>query len=333
MRLFSRIVGPLAVLALTLPLGLSYALGREHEGAASKRPGPGPHLGLAPWGEQTLGLQCRIKAPREIEQGMPLEVQIELGSRPRDLPPGVRKLNLFLRDAYLELSLSSVRTGKVFVIKPYEPTAGMPVQDTGTEVVPPDGTALKPWTSSFPLAKLYDTLPPGRYECRVSYGPPAERTAWFRGTKRDWHDAGFWHGTVVSGPLRLKVLKETPKMQTFMFPRRLRLENGKVRFKKEDAEKVEVTVRNGFFVGAYYYRGSEKDWYALGGPPRPDDVNPIDQQVAGKKSTYTIEVFETADRPCHMWHPGPGSGGYKVLWKKTLAVSPSGRAGTGLLRR
>ena len=45
--------------------------------------------------------------------------------------------------------------------------------------------------------------------------------------------------------------------------------------------------------------------------------------VDSTPTTYTIEVFETADPPQHGWMPGPGSKGYRTLWKKTYRVSYS----------
>jgi hypothetical protein len=62
----------------------------------------------------------------------------------------------------------------------------------------------------------------------------------------------------------------------------------------------------------------------LTGPPKPDDVNYIDwwydYKGGDRKVTYRIEVFETADAPVHLWHPGQGHGGYKVLWTNTFEV-------------
>lgn len=301
---------------------ISVVPGRRDAGPNKKpeKPAAGRRLETGTWGKEKLGLQCRTKAPTEIEQGMSFQVHVDIRSHPRHLQPGVKRLNLFLHDAFLELSLSNPRTGKTYAVKPYDPTAGMPVRDSGKDAVPLDGTTLEPLRTGFPLAKVYDALPPGRYECRVAYSLPGKRTPWWHGADEEWKAAGFWHGTVVSGPFRLNVLKEPPSTRTLMLPKRLRLENARICFKKEDAEKVEVSLRNGHFVGAYYYRGGDKNWYALGGPPKPNDVISIDNDVEDEKKSYTIEVFETADRPCHMWRPGPGSGGYKVLWKKTLAV-------------
>ena len=34
-------------------------------------------------------------------------------------------------------------------------------------------------------------------------------------------------------------------------------------------------------------------------------------------------IFETADQPEHVWHPGPGSGNYRELWKRTFDLSLS----------
>ena len=66
-------------------------------------------------------------------------------------------------------------------------------------------------------------------------------------------------------------------------------------------------------------------WYRLSRPPNPDDMNDIDRwydyQGGDRTTSYTIEVFETRDRPGHEWSPNRESGGYKVLWKKTFVVS------------
>jgi hypothetical protein len=87
-----------------------------------------------------------------------------------------------------------------------------------------------------------------------------------------------------------------------------------------------VAVRNGHFIGTKV--SHDGVMYRLGGGvPMPDDINAIDQwrgyQGGDKKVTYTIEVFETADPPEHKWHPGPGSGGYKVLWQKSFTLAYS----------
>jgi hypothetical protein len=105
-------------------------------------------------------------------------------------------------------------------------------------------------------------------------------------------------------------------------PKTLRVEPGlKVSYRDEDTENVTVPVRNGYIVGVRLYRDGV-EYQLMSGPPIPDVVDVWSEYKKGdKKVTYSIAIFETADRPEHMWHPGPGSGGYKVLWKKTFTLS------------
>jgi len=279
------------------------------------------------WGEDSKGLQCRVEAPTELEQGMPLAVQLELRSEPKKLESGVKQLNAFLFPAFVELVLTNRTTGKRLSVKPQDPTRGMPPNDDrGRSAIPLDGSSLKPWPISFPLARLANNLELGSYDCRVQYSFPETPHQWWRGTDAEW--AGFWHGTVRSGSFRLEVRKETPRTQTFKLPKALRLENGwKIGYRPEDTEKVTLSVRNGYIVATQVYR-NEQVCRLMSEPPTPyiDDPAPhIDQwsddKKGGKRITYTIEVFETADMPEHGWHPVPGSGGYKVLWKKTFTLS------------
>jgi len=275
------------------------------------------------WGPTEHGLQCRAKAAAETEQGMPLDVQVGLRCDPKGLAPGVTKLNLFLADASLSLVLVNLQTKETFTVEPYDPTQGTPVLDDGGSAVPLDGTAIKPLRTVFPLVKLGDALTPGRYECRVRFDFPGRRADWWwRGRPADWES--FWKGAVASAPFQVEILKETPKSATFLLPKRLRLARGpRITFSKLDAEEVKVRLRNGYFVGTSI--SSDHGGSLQSGTPKPDDVNPIedwpDYKGGDKKVTYTIEVFETADPPCHMWSPGPSSGGYRVLWKKMFPLS------------
>jgi hypothetical protein len=275
------------------------------------------------WGEDSKGLQCRVEAPTEIEKGMPLEVGVEFHNDPKKLEPGVRRLNAYGYNdpAFVELVLTNRTTEKQLNVRPYDPSRGMdPGDDRGGNAIPLDGTAPKPWRISFPMAQLGDNLAPGSYDCRVQYSWPATPHRSWRGTDTQW--AQFWHGTVRSGSFRLEVLKETPRTQTLRLPKSLRVEPGlKVGHRNEDTENVTVPVRNGYIVGVRLYREGV-EYQLMSGPPIPDVVDVWSEYKKGdKKVTYTIEIFETADRPEHMWHPGPGSGGYKVLWKKTFTLA------------
>jgi len=275
----------------------------------------------SPWGREHKGLQCKVLTWTEIEQGMPLKATVNLRCLPENVEPGVEKLNTFLHDAFLKLSLTDTKTKKVVTIRPYDPTLGMPVVDRGQNAVSLNGSPLELWEVSFPLVRERDALEPGLYECTVEYSFPKEKTQWWHWTK-DWESFGFWHGTVVSGSFQLKILEEIPKTKQLLVPKRLRYsqEERKVYYKKQDAAKIEVPLRNGFYIGTWIRKG-DQGCSLNSGPPVPDNINGIDNCIdlpENKKLSYTIEVFETSDPPCHLWHPGPGSGDYKVLWKKSF---------------
>lgn len=286
------------------------------------------------------GLRLRATAAATIERGLPLAVKLEWRCDPAKLPAGVERLNTFLHDAFLELRLTDRRTGKTVTIKPYDPTSGLPVLDDGKSSVPLDGKPIPAWKVDFPLASGYASLVPGYYECRVRFTFPKGKTSWWRGTAAQWRAAGFWHGAAVSGAFSLKITADKRRVKKLLLPKRLRVETRRLQlradnpkktpvpvvvFRGKDAEEVAVRVRNGHGIAAKYYLNGKE--FMLTGPPKPDDVNAIDEWRAGeKKGTYTIEVFETSERAGHLWHPGPGRGGYKVLWKKTFEVSLPARA-------
>ena len=308
---------------------------------ASLRQEPPSGSRTSAWAEASHGLRCRVTSPAEVEQGMPLEVTVEFCADSETDEPRARRLNPFLLPAFLELWLVEPQTSRRFVVRPYDPTQGMQVLDAGKGSVPLDGGSLKPWRVSFPLARLYDELRPGRYACRVQYSFPKTPTRFWAGSEQEWRKASFWNGTVVSGQFDLKLKPETPKTITLLLPKRLgvvkelvqlRTDDDKksavpvIRFRSRDAEKVALPVRNGHFVMAQYYRDGKLK--GLGRPPKlVDDVYDIDTwydyQGGDKKTSYTIEVFETRDPPGHEWSPNRESGGYKVLWKKTFVVSVS----------
>ncbi|MBC8877243.1 MAG: hypothetical protein H8E44_48055 [Planctomycetes bacterium] len=288
-------------------------------------------IARAEWGDEQGGLQCQISSPAEIEQGMPLELEILLRSHPRNLRPGTKALNAFLRDAFLELTLTNLDSREVFAVRPYDPTRGMPVLDEGKETIPLDGTAIKPWRVSFPLATVFDSLSPGAYECQVRYSFPDKPTSWWRGTAEQWQTAGFWHGNVTSGTFPLSIEKQSAETQAILLPERLRAEISRdeggrtrtlVRFRKRDAKHVALPTRNGHFLGWKAYQPSEPGHRMQSGTPRPDSANPIAEWFEGKsgeKVLVTIEVFETAVAAHHHW--APERSGFKVLWKKTFTVS------------
>ena len=294
------------------------------------------------WGPVENGLQLRVNAPSEIEQGMRLQMKLEFRRQRDKLKPGAARLNTFLRDEFIELLLTDPAKNKTWTVKPLDPTAGMPPPpDTNQSSVLLDGSEFKPWKVTIPLVALYDELKPGTYTARVRFRFPAEATKFWRGTRADWDRAGFWHGTLVSGPFRLQLKPEIPRTKTLTVPKRLRFRTEQVQlraedkaktaipavyFDRRDAETVEVPVRNGHSLGTSLSLNGEQMTLS-GDLLRPNSPNAVDAwydyKGGDRTATYTIEVFETADHPRHLWHPAPGSAGYKTLWKKTFRVSYS----------
>ncbi len=314
-------------LGLALACGFAQAAATSAGGVEESQPSADSvSLQTSSWGEWHQGLQCKATTPRTIEQGMLLNLSLEFRSNPEELEPGVRQLNTFLHDAFMTLTLQNSKMQKTLAVQPYDPTLKMPCWDRGKATVTLDGTEMPAWDVSFPLARLEAALEPGVYDCTVQFAFPKQKTRWWHDPAGDWVSFGFWSGTVACSPFRLEVTKETPKTQQFLFPKRLRLLPGwRVNYGKEDALPVNLRVSNGYGVGGKYYRDGE--FYMLFGPPLPDDVNPIDNWCHHKGGdrtvSYTIEVFETYERPEHFWQPAPGKGGYKVLWKKTFNLSAS----------
>ena len=309
--------------------------------AGKARPGeqPASPSQKSDWGEPSHAVQTRVTSPTETEQGMPLELTLEFRANPQTDEPKPPRLNGFLLRAFLQLSLVDPRTSRRFVVRPHDPTQGMPVFDQGEDAVLLHAGSSKSWRVEFPLATLYDELRPGRYACQVRYSFPEEATRFWAGSEQEWRKAGFWSGTVVSERFDLELKPETPKTTALLLPKRLRVAKEPVqlhlddqrktdvpvvRFRSKDAERVTLPVRNGHFMMAQCSRDGE--FYRLSAPPKPDDANAIDTwydyRGGDKKVAYTIEIFETRDPVGH--HevlPSRESGGYKVLWKKTFVVS------------
>jgi hypothetical protein len=271
------------------------------------------------WGPWERGLRCRVTAPTATEQGMEQDIEVELSCDPKRLDRGVKNLNNFLPAACLELTLKGERTGKVFTVRPHDPSRGGPVLmvETGRYRQALDGKPLKRWQAHFPLLRAGRGLRPDFYECQVRYAFPSELTERWRGTD-EWDKAGFWRGTAASGGFRLEVRQETPKRRTFLLPTRLRLIDGiKVGFAAEDAEAVPLRVRNGYYLGTFIAPGGY-----LGGPPEPGRSYLEQLQLSslpGKSVTCSVALFETSQPACHFWMPQVAPG-YKVLWERTLTL-------------
>jgi Leucine-rich repeat (LRR) protein len=325
----------------TLLLAASFMGCKSNAVAANQRAAPKgtPTLQTSAWGPAQRGLQCRATVPKEIEQGLPLEAVIEFKRDPETEVPGISNLNLVLPTAFLSLFVVNAQNGQQLVVQPFDPTSGMGWADDGSRAVPFSRSEFPPIPASFPLVKLYKVLTPGAYECEIAYSFPTNPIRWFR-DEDAWKKAAFWAGTITSGRFLLNVRPEIPKTKNLFVPKRLTLckefqavlaepDSPLVsvpiyRFRQDDADEIQVPVRNGHFVGTRCSTDGSTTTLS-GAAPEPGDANSYlawyDYHGGGKSVEFKIEVFETADPPQHMWSPGPFSGGYRVLWTKTFKLS------------
>jgi hypothetical protein len=80
----------------------------------------------------------------EIDQGIPLEAEIEFRPDPKELAAGVKKLDLWQSDASLTLHLVNARTEKALAAEPVDPTQLKPAHDSGSEALPLEGSSIRP---------------------------------------------------------------------------------------------------------------------------------------------------------------------------------------------
>lgn len=257
-----------------------------------------------------------------IEQGLPLVVSFSVFSQPRELPAGVRHLNTFMIHELLTLYLTNTTTGKFLSLDIEPPNGPGPILDQGEKVDPLDGRRLGPWEATFRLVRLRDQLQPAKYACAVGLAVPRTKPRyWWPEPSKDWQKLGLWSGRISSPSFDLEILPETPRKMSLVVPGHPRLEEtpeGKLHLviKKADASTVEVEVRNGCYIGQEIWNpdgtGSLTtgltDWRAR------DEILQIPD--GARKARFRLTIFETAEPPGHMWHPGPGSAGYRILWKE-----------------
>jgi len=291
-------------------------------GACAARPQPSKVV-EAPWGDEVLGVRCRVRAPSVATQGDLVRTSVDVGvSRPVEngiaFDPDLRT-----RKTSLELVGRDGRR----VVRTYDPYLGMPPppDELPSRLRDPDRPLTE--TIEFPLAKVWGVLAPGVYRCRVllAYEPRLQ---------------GCFRGTLVSPEFPLRVDPARPSEETYLLPKALRVvettfddEAGQripvrqVTYGTGDAEEVRLPRRNGFFLGTKLYRDGAL--FGEGGGMEP--AHPIDQSFGTGPSaqqlgaSYTIVIFETADEPGHMWTPV--SDGYRELWRRTIAVASGADGG------
>lgn len=287
-------------------------------------------LRMSKWGDEVGGLAVRATLPQEIEQGMPLDVTIELRCTPDHLRPGVSMLNTYPIPMKSKLLLTNVVTQEEFVVWPVDPMQGISL---GIEhfLVPLDGPTIGPWTETFPLAPLIDAVTPGVYKFMLVYSQPEESSRRGLPERPDRDSSLPWVGEISSGMGELKILQATPRTMTLWLPNRLRVVRRRVvpglagglevTYRKSDADKITFPVRNGHYVGTLVRGGSGMELSNWAPRPGGRVAELLWYKGGDLKVSYEIEFFETCATVGHFW--SPQSCEYKVLWTRSFDLDLS----------
>ncbi|HEY1684125.1 MAG TPA: hypothetical protein VGG19_05140 [Tepidisphaeraceae bacterium] len=272
------------------------------------------------WGINSAGLQARAQAPAETEQNASLTVNFQLRCDVAMLPTRVREFNKFFYEAHCQFCMRNLASGQQFRIEPYDPTAGMPAFDDGSDLVQLDGKKVIALSAEFPLRMAKAGMISGQYECWVDYS--THRT----GNANPKSTADIWAGDIETGKLLLNITPEIARYQTILVPRFLRVDkDGFIRLRSAEAEPLRILVGNGMFLVTEVSDGSGNLGSIEGGPPEMDTVNSIgnvNHLPRAKNAVIHIQIIETSDPPHHMWFPVG-----KTIWQKSFVVTQPANSG------
>ena len=280
-------------------MGLLFALGAVFAWG-------GPAAG--DWGEAVDGLQIRATADATAEQRGELRVSFEVRSE------------RFAVDMFEASSAASLGCGDgggggthwLGVIDHGMPTA----LNRGNEIVDSASMSQVRVEAVFHLVRLQPWLEPGTYACRVRWARPSG-------------GSGVWSGQVLSAPFEVAIVPSAIEARTFVLPRALSVSKGahgpRIAYGEGDAEVVSVQTRRGMWIGGEVLVDGRRSGLYSFWMAEADGMREIFHQGGLGEGpwrwTITVRVFETADPPVHLWHPGPGSGAYRVLWERDFDVA------------
>lgn len=306
------------------------------------------------WGPTRSGLQCRITLPTEIEQGWPLPVALRFLGLRDGLDPEHKVLNTFLLSQFVTLRLKNRANDKVVVVRPFGFSAASWPVDRGQGAFPLDNDNFGQDSDrvTFPLVTVRDVLAPGLYECALEFSFPSTPTPWWD-KRKDWNGFRFWHGTIQSASVPLTVHAAKTNVWTVLCPKRLRLGvDGGLYFSEADAERKELPIGNGFFVGTVILDHKHDQKTIWPGTPAPYNIPVLarSEQTSGELLlSYTLGIFETAFPPRRPfvsglgddafdpyqyfvdsgrweefdWAPQAPSADYRMLWTQEFTIDPA----------
>lgn len=291
-----------------------------------------PRFRASLWGEAIQGVQARLILPAEVEQDSLVPIRLEIVDDPDRLPPGTNRLDTFLLETRIAVTFTGVKSQQSVTVVPPVPVNGIPTMDQGTEFVRLDGGPVKPFEMTVALRPAGASLVPGEYNCVLSYGVEGRQPQWL--LKAAPPGEGWWWGKCQTAPIRVRVVSATEKKRTLFLPKtahlsQSRLNSGfELRCEKADVEAVDVTVRNGCYLGTRIGRSHGASMLMGGELSLPEGGSLFDDPTSepdarvkpGDELTYTVEVFETERAAEHHWLPVEGNDGYKTLWQRTLKV-------------
>lgn len=265
----------------------------------------------------TANLRMTATVPRAIESGCRMPVSIRFDPMDESV-----RLSTFLWPASVEVELTS-SAGKVVRVRPADPTEGMPTIDDGSQYWPRKGREDARLETDVPISVKSRPLRPGEYTVRVRYKAPGYGN-WHDRDASLWKREGFWTGTLTTEPVPLTITQAQGIFVNLRVPTRLRVKDDLAIYALEqDAVDERVHLRNGAHLGTRYTIDGEERMLTSG-PPDLRGVNAImalrTEPPKAAKIQIEIEVFETGDRPVHLWMPSPRDPTYKTLWRQTFAV-------------
>lgn len=314
------------------------------------------------WGVASDGLSLRLISETDrvpMGAGVELDLEFRRAAAASDTIPLI--LNTAWGSWSVRVEFLNEATGEVYERPPYD--VGMPHPSARPEdhqELTGDGSRGFGIIVHL-LSHSGEQIPPGDYVVTARCAPDEDQETTYARRREFGLDAPrpaesrpAWHGTVRSGPLRLKVLPAAEEERELKINSSLKIwadpDHGGLAYcwSEEDPLRLKVTHRPGYALGLEY----RMSWYLAGelvtiSPPVDSlssslfgvttggqrgrlflECNPhrlgtrrsdFIREAGSLRIVADVEVFETSAQGGHLWYPQGGD--YKVLWKGQIEGS------------